>query len=138
MKNIIDAFQQVYTDLKGSNIESVNAIYDENVTFIDPFHEIRGLNTLRNYFSELYKNVISCQFTFGEVYQKHNSAMIIWNMSVQHRTLSKNKPIEVSGSTQIRFDDKIYFHRDYFDAGQMVYESVPLVGPVIRFIKQKV
>lgn len=138
MNEIIDNFQQVYTELNGRNIEIVNSIYDENVTFIDPFHEIRGLNTLRDYFSELYKNVINCQFTFGEVYAKHNSAMIIWNMAVRHRKLSKNKPIEVSGSTQIRFDDKIYFHRDYFDAGQMVYEGLPLVGPVIRFIKQKV
>ena len=138
MKNIIDDFQQVYTGLNRSNIETVSTIYDENVTFIDPFHEIRGLKTLRHYFNELYKNVINCEFTFGEVYAKHNSAMIIWNMAVQHRTLSKNKPIEVCGSTQIRFDDKIYFHRDYFDAGQMVYECLPLVGSVIKFIKQKV
>lgn len=138
MNNIIDSFQQVYKELNSGNIESVNMIYDDNVTFIDPFHEIRGLKTLREYFNELYKNVISCEFSFGEVYMKHNSAMIIWNMVVKHRTLSRNKPIEVSGSTQIRFDDKIYFHRDYFDAGQMVYESVPLVGPVIKYIKQKV
>ncbi|WP_455223027.1 nuclear transport factor 2 family protein [Kaarinaea lacus] len=138
MHNIIDNFQRVYSELSASNIETVDAIYDENVIFIDPFHEIRGLNSLREYFSALYKNVFSCEFTFGEVYAKHNSAMIVWHMALKHRTLSKNKPVEVSGSTQIRFNDKIYFHRDYFDAGRMVYENLTLVGSVIKFIKQKI
>ena len=138
MQNVIDSFQQVYANLTATNIRSVNTIYDEQVVFIDPFHEIRGLNALLGYFSELYKNVDSCQFTFGEVYAKDNSAMILWNLVLRHRTLSRNNPIEVSGNTQIRFDDKIHFHRDYFDAGQMVYESVPMIGTVIKYIKQKV
>ncbi|MCI0506970.1 MAG: nuclear transport factor 2 family protein [Gammaproteobacteria bacterium] len=138
MNNIIGNFQKIYGNLNAGNIESVNTIYEENITFIDPFHEIRGLSRLRDYFSKLYKNVESCEFNFEDVYEKPRSAMITWNMTLRHRTLSRNNPIEVSGSTQIRFDDRIYFHRDYFDAGRMVYENLPLIGPLLKYIKQKV
>jgi len=138
MNNIIDSFRNIYTELNAKNIESVNSIYDEDIIFIDPFHEIRGLEALRNYFNGLYKNVISCEFSFGEIYAKNNSAMILWTMALKHRSLSGKNPIYVSGNTHIRFNEKIYLHRDYFDAGQMLYENLPLVGSVIKFIKQKV
>ena len=57
MNQIVDNFKSVYSELTADNIELVEKIYDDNITFIDPFHEIRGLTKLSNYFSELYKNV---------------------------------------------------------------------------------
>ncbi|WP_455200839.1 nuclear transport factor 2 family protein [Kaarinaea lacus] len=137
MNTIIDNFKSVYGNLDASNISLVDTIYDDNVTFVDPFHEIRGLPTLMEYFSKLYENLESCDFEFGEVYSKPSSALIVWNMTFRHRSLS-SKTIEVPGSTQIRFDDKIYFHRDYFDAGKMIYENIPVVGSVIKYIKGQV
>jgi len=137
MNTIIDNFKRVYKRLNARNINLLETIYDDNVTFIDPFHEIQGLTTLVAYFSSLYRNIESCQFEFGEVYSKNASAMITWNMALRHRSLSKTV-IEVSGSTQIRFDAKISFHRDYFDAGQMVYENIPVIGSAIKYIKHKV
>ena len=137
MNSIIENFKSVYDRLNANNINLVESIYDDNVTFIDPFHEIRGLSQLSGYFAELYKNVESCKFEFAEVYLKNSSAMIIWNMSLKHRNLSKDM-IEVPGSTQIRFDEKIYFHRDYFDGGKMIYENIPVVGSVINYIKKQV
>lgn len=137
MNTIIDNFKSVYGKLDASNIDLVDTIYDDNITFIDPFHEICGLSKLIDYFSALYKNLESCEFEFGEVYSKTSSALIVWNMTFRHRSLSKDI-IEVPGSTQIRFDEKIYFHRDYFDAGKMIYENVPVVGSVIKYIKRQV
>jgi len=137
MNTIVEKFKSLYNELNASNISLVETLYDDNVTFIDPFHEIHGLTKLSNYFAELYKNVQDCEFEFGETYSKTSSALIVWNMKFRHRSLSKDI-IEVPGSTQIRFDEKIYFHRDYFDAGKMVYENIPVVGSVIKYIKRQV
>lgn len=42
--------------------------------------------------------------------------------------------------THVRFDDqgKIVFHQDYWDAGSVVYERVPVVGWFVRKIKARV
>ena len=138
MNNVVENFKHVFTHLDASNIGLVDTLYDNNVTFIDPFNEIRGLERLHHYFHELYKNVLSCEFQFGETFVKDNSAMVVWKMLLSHRTLASNKPIEISGSTMIQFNDKIYFHRDYFDGGQLLYEQLPLIGHIIRFIKKQV
>ena len=137
MNAIIDKFKSVYEKLDADNLSLVDTIYDDNIIFIDPFHEIRGLQKLTDYFSNLYKNLESCEFKFNEVYSKNSSAMIVWNMAFRHYSLSK-QVIEVPGSTQIRFKEKIYFHRDYFDAGKMIYENIAVVGSVIKHIKRQV
>jgi hypothetical protein len=31
----------------------------------------------------------------------------------------------------------VCYHRDYFDAGEMLYENLPVVGRVIRWIKDQ-
>ena len=137
MNTIINDFKSVYETMDASNIRIVETIYDDNITFIDPFHEIHGLEKLTEYFTELYKNVESCQFEFGDIYANDSSAMILWTMVFRHRRFRK-RTINVPGSTQICFNNRIYFHRDFFDAGQMVYENIPLVGHFIKYIKRKV
>ena len=137
MEELINNFVKAYEDLNADNLHILPQIYDENITFIDPFHKISGLSNLKKYFHGLYSNLDSCQFLFKDPYLKDNSAMIQWIMLLKHSRLSKTE-IEVIGCTHIQFDQKIIFHRDYFDAGQMVYERVPLLGSAIKLIKRRI
>lgn len=137
MNELVENFKDVYERLDSNSISSVRNIYDKDIKFIDPFHEVNGLEALVGYFSKLYRNIESCEFDFQEVFTSESSAMITWNMKFRHKSLSR-RVIEVPGSTEIRFNEKIHYHRDYFDAGKMLYENVPLIGSAIRYIKKKV
>lgn len=132
---MIGKFKSIYKSLNGENIHLINAIYDEGVMFVDPFHEIKGIRNLSGYFEKLYRNVQSCRFEFLNEYSLESSAMITWVMTFSHKNLGK-KEIMVPGSSEIFFKEKIYYHRDYFDAGKMVYENVPLVGSMVNYIKR--
>jgi hypothetical protein len=46
---------------------------------------------------------------------------------------------QISGCTQFELNDQglIVLHRDYWDAGQQVYEKIPLLGSVMRMIRRK-
>ena len=59
-------------------------------------------------------------------------------MQLNHPRLNAGAAVTVPGSTLIRFRDKVFYHRDYFDAGAMVYEQLPLIGMLIRAIKGRV
>lgn len=133
---MLGKFKSVYKNLNADNVPIVEAIYEEGVIFIDPFHEIKGVRNLVPYFEKLYRNIESCKFDFLNEYSLESSAMITWIMTFSHKSLGK-KQIVVPGSTEIHFNEKIYYHRDYFDAGKMVYENVPLVGPAVNYIKRK-
>ena len=62
-----------------------------------------------------------------------------WNMTVCHPKLNRAQPIIVPGATlfEINNNNKITYHRDYFDAGIMLYEQIPLLGKIIKWIKRK-
>jgi hypothetical protein len=138
MTHIVDKFISVFSDLQYDNVAQINEIYEPHVVFVDPFHEIHGLQRLAEYFAAMYENVAHCQFAFNEQYSKDKSAALFWTMTLRHKTFDKHNTIEVNGSSLIRFGDKIHFHQDYFDAGTLIYERVPLVGKIIKTIKSRV
>jgi len=106
--------------------------------FIDPFVELHGVDDLVSHLARQYANLNSCKFQYGEQLIHANRASLCWLMTVQHPSLANNKEISVDGITFFEFDeDKIAFHRDYYDAGSMLYEHVPLIGSVIRKIRKR-
>ena len=46
-------------------------------------------------------------------------------------------PISVDGCSHLLWWDKVYQHRDYFDACAMLYEHLPLMGGVIAWLKRR-
>ena len=138
MNHIVQTFQDVYRELNKHNIGDIGRLYSDDVMFTDPFHEIHGLTQLIKYFTHMYKNVKACSFEFTDVLINGNTAAIFWTMNLAHNKLNHGKHVSVTGSSLIRFDTKIVYHRDYFDAGALIYERVPLLGGIIRNIKARV
>ncbi|MCW8996347.1 MAG: nuclear transport factor 2 family protein [Psychromonas sp.] len=135
---IIDSFCDIYQQLNKDNIGELTNIYSEDVIFIDAAHQLQGINELSLYFHKLYQNINYCQFHIEQVIAKPRQASIIWTMNFAHKQLNSGQNITVNGCSHLKFDQKIYYHRDYLDMGQMIYEHLPLFGRMIKFIKQRV
>ena len=133
----MEKFLAMYKDLSSDNLHLLQNVYSSDIQFIDPAHEISGLDKLTEYFSALYQNVISIDFDFKDVVQQHNSCYLQWDMSFRHKSLAGGKTILVTGTTFLRLnnDHKVCLHRDYFDLGEMLYEHLPLLGRLVTTIK---
>ncbi|BBI47777.1 hypothetical protein HORIV_01980 [Vreelandella olivaria] len=61
------------------------------------------------------------------------------DMTFIHPRLAGGKPVEVEGCSALTFadDGRVQRHRDYFDAGAMLYEQLPLMGSAIRWLKKR-
>ncbi|GLX83583.1 nuclear transport factor 2 family protein [Thalassotalea eurytherma] len=135
LQNFIDVYQRLGTD----NLNLIDTIYHPQVTFKDPMHLVVGLDELKHYFDNIYTNLISCQFVIDEVIYKDNKAAVYWRMTFIHKKLNSADPITVEGHTKlIGEQDKVIYHRDYIDVGAMLYEHIPVLGRVIRYIKTRV
>ena len=69
---------------------------------------------------------------------EQGQATVIWTMTFSHDRLSSGESISVNGCSHLKFAEKIYYHRDYLDMGQMLYEHLPLFGRIVQFIKKRV
>ncbi|WAJ71488.1 nuclear transport factor 2 family protein [Catenovulum adriaticum] len=134
----LDAFIDVYQALNIQNIERLDSIYHPSIQFIDPLHHIHGLIELKQYLAHMYQNTISCQFNILSKQIVNDQAFLTWVMTYQHKKIGSGNCIEVDGVSRLKFDqDKVIFHRDYFDLTQMLFDHLPVIGCTSKYIKQK-
>lgn len=142
---IVQQFISMYQTLNKDNLHQLKTVYSNDVVFIDALHEVKGLSVLEAYFKAMYGNLSSSSITVTHVQSnssneasgEEGTAYLTWTMEYVHPKLSGGKTIALDGVTQIRFDEKITYHRDYADMGQMLYEHIPVLGSAIRFIKRR-
>lgn len=132
LENFVEVYQQLSTD----NLALLASIYHQDVVFIDPMHQLTGFTHLNHYFSQLYQNLTTCRFVIKTVLLDEEQAVIFWQMTYQHPKLNGGNPVTVEGNSHIKGqDNKVIYHRDYLDLGAMLYEQLPLLGRVIKWIK---
>lgn len=126
-----------FAELDPSRPVSLEHVYAEDVVFEDPFHRVLGAKDLTRSIEKMNKNAKRLRFDFHEEWVKEESAVLLWTMTVEVK-LGPRRPIVVEGASHLKFAERITFHRDYFDAGALVYEHVPLLGSAVRLLKSRV
>ncbi len=136
----IEKFINDINSIDNENAKNVlSEIYTDDVVFIDPVKSISGLNELTQYFEDLYQSVASCHFTLTSHLADSHRYTLEWIMHLQHKKISKNQIIEVNGASFIEFkDEKVCYHRDYYDLGALVYEHIPILGSVIKKVRHAI
>jgi limonene-1,2-epoxide hydrolase len=137
MNPLLDQFREFYRELDQSSIAGLGQIYRDDIEFCDPVHCTQGLAQLQRYFASTMQNVDYCAFDIADMVQQDDSAVAVWTMRLRHPRLQRGETIEVPGTSHLRFDQRIYYHRDYFDLGAMLYEHIPLIGGAVRSIKRR-
>lgn len=137
MSDFLKSFAERFASLDASNLARLTELYQPDIHFRDPLHKIHGLADLHDYFSQLYANVSELSFRFhGFDEVRAGEGYLRWSMTFRHPRLAGGRPIEVEGCSHLLWHDgKVHTHRDYFDAGAMLYEHLPLFGRVIGWLK---
>ena len=137
MHTIVENFCLYYKEFNQDSIAGLDSIYDQNAVFEDPIGKVEGLNDLKRHFSKMMSNVSYCRFEITDVMANDGQAFITWIMSFAHPKLNGHKEITVTGVSEIKFDERITYHRDYFDVGSMFYEQVPILKTIIQALKKR-
>lgn len=133
---LLTRFRDLFNGMASGNLGNLASVYSDDVVFTDPFATVEGLDHLGRYLGNSYQNVISCQFEFGQPAVDEEQTAIPWKMYLRHRRLRKGELLMVDGISLLTIrGQRICRHRDYFDAGQLLYENVPVIGRMIRWIR---
>lgn len=135
----LQAFCAFFNKLDNTCTEKLYEVYTEDVVFDDPLHHVEGRQALATYLATMYANVERCQFVYHTRQLEGNQAFVTWTMTFVHPKLAGGRTIEVEGCSALTFaaDGRVRRHRDYLDAGAMLYEHLPLMGSVIRWLKKR-
>jgi len=133
----VERFQDLYRELDRERLHLLPEVYAPDVVFVDPVHRIEGLPALTAYFRTMYEGVAEIGFQFEEVLAGDGRAFLSWTMRMRHARFRPRETLTLPGASLIRFDQRVNFHRDYFDLGAMIYERVPVLGGAVRAVKSR-
>ena len=134
----------IFNTMGAGTLALVDELYAADVRFVDPFHAIEGRDALRDYYRRMYANVLSIGFDFSGQLSTPGELVLWWTMEFRHRRLRRGRPVSLEGCSRLCFatqgadSGKVSLHRDYFDAGALLYEHVPVLGGAIRFLRERV
>lgn len=140
MMNLSTAVRELYSAFTPAMLRALPDVYAEDIHFVDPLHSVHGLDHLQEYFEATMEGLEECRFDIHHCMDstQQGEAVLFWTMHYRHRKLNGGSPLSLPGTSHIRYSDRVFYHRDYYDAGAMIYEHIPLVGSVIRHIKTRV
>ena len=129
---------KAYNVLNANTLNSLDDFYSTDIEFRDAVGVVIGLVNLKKYYGKIYKNVKSISFEFHDFIIQDQNVVATWSMNFSAKGLNAGAHIKVSGNSYLKFreDGLVYYHRDYLDMGEMIYENIPLLGFIIKKIKQ--
>jgi hypothetical protein len=119
-------------------IENFRNIYDENVTFKDPFNEVEDIASVYKIFVHMYQNLDNPRFVINEYVDKKNIIYVKWDFLFAFKGKKDENSFEGVSRLVVNEQGKVTSHIDYWDAAEHMYEKMPLVGSLLRFIKRKI
>ncbi len=133
-----DRVKDAYKALNIDGVGVLESLYTEDVHFEDPVNALQGRSTLMAYFDSIFKNLQSCSFKFHQSVISDADIFMSWTMFISHPKLRNVETIRVDGGSLLKTrHGRIFYQRDYFDMGAMLYEQLSLLGLITRKIRQK-
>jgi len=133
-RNLLGGFKAYFGVLHEADLSRLREFYSDTVLFKDPIHEIRGLVELEDYFTSLCAELSDCRLEYLDEIVAEDAAYVKWVMHFRHPRLG-NRLISVRGVSHIKFGEKIDYQEDFYDMGAMLYEQLPVLGNVTRWLK---
>jgi hypothetical protein len=117
----------------------VAVLYAPDATFKDPFNDVRGLPAIERIYSHMFEALNAPRFIVTSQLVDGPACFLIWEFKFYFKNFDKTTEQTVRGGTHLLLDaqGKITAHRDYWDPAEEVYEKLPVVGGVMRWLKKR-
>jgi len=139
MPKAMSMYTDFFTTLtQDTPLTSYETIFESNATFEDPFQKVQGVENIYKVFQHMYEGLHDPKFDIVEIINQDNVLYLQWNFNFS-RT-ERSKPQSFIGVSRVEFNEKAkaISHIDYWDAASNIYEKLPLLGSILRFIKGKI
>ncbi|WP_374661579.1 nuclear transport factor 2 family protein [Inhella sp.] len=131
----LDALRRFYENLSAADVARMGELYDAHAYFRDPFNEVHGLAKVQRIFAHMFESLETPRFEVREAFGAGDQAFLTWDFSFRVR----GRSLRIHGSSHLKFapDGKVIYHRDYWDAAEELWEKLPLLGSVLRWLKKR-
>lgn len=139
------AYLSAYENLTPQSLmDELAPLFSETVEFKDPFNHVFNKSAAVSVFEHMFSTTVNPKFTVKQRFieqtdqtSEHFCGMAFWQFEFQTTENSNVNCIQGSSLIEIDGKGKVCKHIDFWDPAENIYEGVPLLGSIMRFIKKK-
>jgi hypothetical protein len=133
--------QRGFEDLTLAGVDALAQLYAVDARFKDPFNDVQGRGAIVHIFSHMFSQVDEPKFVVTALIAKEGALGLCpqifmrWDFSFVARGAAQM----IHGATHFELNTEgfIALHRDYWDAAEELYEKIPVLGSILRWLKSK-
>jgi ketosteroid isomerase-like protein len=129
---------ELFESLKPDDVSRLGRFYATNVRFKDPFNEVQGVPAVQQVFAHMFTALHDPGFVVRDIIVQDGQCFLSWEFNFRFKRFS-DAAQTVRGASHLRFDAHglVDLHRDYWDAAEELYEKLPVVGALMRWLKAR-
>ena len=135
----VDELVIFYEKLQPADVARLKDLYAADTFFKDPFNEVKGVAEMERIFSHMFEALVQPPFIVTGRVAQNRECFLVWDFRFRFKRFDRVTWQTVRGTSHLRFDDagKVVFHRDYWDAAEELYEKLPGLGALMRWLKRQ-
>ena len=128
-----------FEKLTPQSVSQLPVIYDAEAKFKDPFNEVQGLAAIERIFRHMYVALHEPHFVITGQLVDGAQAFLTWEFRFRFKRFDTQTLQTVRGGSHIVFNaqGRVTLHRDYWDAAEELYEKLPLLGGMMRWLRKR-
>jgi hypothetical protein len=128
-----------FETLSPQSVSQLHTIYDVQARFKDPFNEVQGLTEIERIFRHMYVALEQPHFVITGELVDGAQAFLTWEFRFRFKRFETSTLQTVRGGSHVVFNAQglVTMHRDYWDAAEELYEKLPVLGGVMRWLKKR-
>jgi hypothetical protein len=138
-RDITARIAKLFEQLTPDSVPQLLQLYAPDARFKDPFNDVRGLPEIERIFRHMYVALDQPHFVVTHQLVDGEQAFLVWEFRFRFKRFDTQTWQTVRGSThfQLNAEGLITLHRDYWDAAEELYEKLPVLGGVMRWLKKR-
>ena len=136
---IAERIVALFENLSPQRLPELSALYTDSARFKDPFNEVFGTAAIHQIFAHMFENLAEPRFVVQQRLVDGAQVFLVWEMHFRFKRFDTTSAQVIRGGSHLllAIDGRILDHRDYWDAAEELYEKLPLLGSLMRYLKKR-
>ena len=135
----VAGISRYFESIAPESLKELSDWYATEARFKDPFNDVRGVPAITRIFEHMFHSLHEPRFVVTRQVVDGPHAFLVWEFRFRFKRFDTITEQVVHGGSHLTLTQAglISEHRDYWDAAEELYEKLPVLGGLMRWLRKR-